>query len=52
MIARFRDRLLKAEVQQRSATCVVLDPDLLQQSMQFFCSLAELLYIQAVGTQR
>ena len=51
MLVQYTERLRKAEVNHRSATTVVLDPDLLQQSMQFFCSQAEWLYMQAMGLQ-
>ncbi len=51
MLVQYTERLRKAEVNHRSATTIVLDPDLLQQSMQFFCSQAEWLYMQAMGLQ-
>ncbi|XP_064383818.1 ubiquitin conjugation factor E4 B-like [Halichondria panicea] len=51
MLVQYTERLRKAEVNHRSATTIVLDPDLLQQSMQFFCFQAEWLYMQAMGLQ-
>lgn len=48
-IKKYRDRLSEYQKVYRSAMTVVLEPELLQQTMLFYCSLAEWLGMQVVG---
>jgi len=49
IIQRYRDRLDTCVKRQANVDAVILDPDVLQRSIQFYCTLAEWLSLQAAG---
>ena len=48
-IKKYRNRLTEYQKRYHSATTVILEPELLQQTMVFYCSLAEWLSMLVVG---
>lgn len=49
MLEQFRNRFKQLTRKQKNSEAVILDPDVLQHSIQYYCSLAEWMVLQAAG---